>query len=81
MLVDLDSGKVLYCVGDESTILPRRSVHLFKSAWEMTANITQQADSVRNVLYSESFLLVFVDLCGTFTLTTMDKNPLRYSNN
>ena len=66
MLVDLDSGKVLHCVGDESTILPRRSVRLLKSAWEMTANITQQAESARNALYSESFLRVFVDLCGHY---------------
>ena len=66
MLVDLDSGKVLHCVGDEGSILPRRSIRILKSAWQITVNITQQADSARNALYSESFLRMFVDLCGHY---------------
>lgn len=66
MLVDLDSGKVLYSVGDESTILPRRSVRKLMSDWEVTVNITQQAETARNALYSESFLRMFVDLCGHY---------------
>lgn len=66
MLVDLDSGKVLHCVGDESTILPRRSVRKLMADWEVTVNITQQAESARNALYSESFLRMFVDLCGHY---------------
>ena len=66
MLVDLDSGKVLHCVGDESTILPRRSIRKLCSDWEVTVNITQQAETARNALYSESFLRVFVDLCGHY---------------
>jgi hypothetical protein len=66
MLVDLDSGKVLHSVGDESTILPRRSVRKLMSDWEVTVNITQQAETARNALYSESFLRMFVDLCGHY---------------
>lgn len=66
MLVDLDSGKVLHCVGDESTILPRRSIRRLMSDWDVTVNITQQAETARNALYSESFLRVFVDLCGHY---------------
>lgn len=66
MLVDLDSGKVLHCVGDESTILPRRSVRKLTADWQVTVNITQQAESARNALYSESFLRMFVDLCGHY---------------
>ncbi len=66
MLVDLDSGKVLHNVGDESTILPRRSVRKLMSDWEVTVNITQQAETARNALYSESFLRMFVDLCGHY---------------
>jgi hypothetical protein len=68
MLVDLDSGKVLHSVGDESTILPRRSVRKLMSDWEVTVNITQQAETARNALYSESFLRMFVDLCGHYQL-------------
>ena len=66
MLVDLDSGKVLHSVGNESTILPRRSVRKLMSDWEVTVNITQQAETARNALYSESFLRMFVDLCGHY---------------
>jgi len=68
LLVDLDAGQVLRCVGDESTILPRRSIRLLKSAWNITATVTQQqgADSARNALYSESFLRMFVDMCGHY---------------
>lgn len=59
---------MLRCVGDESTILPRRSIRLLKSAWNITATVTQQqgADSARNALYSESFLRMFVDMCGHY---------------
>lgn len=66
MLVDLDSGKVLSSVGDESTILPRRAVRMLTADWDVTVNLTQQAESARNALYSESFLRVFVDLCGHY---------------
>lgn len=66
MLVDLDTGKVLHSMGDESTILPRRSVRKLMSDWEVTVTITQQAESARNALYSESFLRMFVDLCGHY---------------
>jgi len=66
MLVDLDSGKVLHSVGDEASILPRRSQRILRSAWEITFNITQQAESARNALLSQSFLRLFVDLCGHY---------------
>ncbi|XP_046654044.1 DENN domain-containing protein 2C-like [Daphnia pulicaria] len=66
MLVDLDSGEVLYSVGDESTILPRCSVSKLMSDWEVIVNITQQAETAHNALYSESFMRMFVDLCGHY---------------
>ena len=66
MLVNLDSGKVLHSVGDESSILPRRSQRMLRSAWEVTFNITQQAESARNALLSQSFLRMFIDLCGHY---------------
>jgi len=66
MLVDLDSGKVLHSVGDESTILPKRSVRKLTAGWEETVALTQQAETARNALYSESFLRTFVDLCGHY---------------
>ena len=66
MLVDLDSGKVLHSVGDESSILPRSSQQILRSAWEITFNITQESESARNALFSESFLRMFVDLCGHY---------------
>ncbi|EFX64605.1 hypothetical protein DAPPUDRAFT_334025 [Daphnia pulex] len=52
MLVYLDSGKVLHRVGDESTILTRRSVRKLMSDWEVTVNITQQAEAARNAFDS-----------------------------
>jgi hypothetical protein len=66
MLVDLDSGEVLHSVGDESTILPRCSVSKLMSDWKVIVNIKQQAETAHNALYSESFMRMFVDLCGHY---------------
>ena len=66
MLVDLDSGKVLHCVGDESTILPKRSIRKLTAGWEEAVALTQKAKTARNALYSESFLRTLVDLCGHY---------------
>ena len=66
MLVDLDSGKVLHCVGDEASILPRATVKHLKMTWDVTVTITQQQESIRNALFSESFVRMFVDLCGHY---------------
>ena len=65
MLVDLDSGKVLHSVGDESTILPPLTARKLLSDWEMI-NDKQHVETARNALYSESFLRMFVDLCGHY---------------
>ena len=65
-MVDLDSGKVLHCVGDESTILPNRSVRKLTAGWEEAVALTQRAKMARNALYSESFLRTLVDLCGHY---------------
>ena len=66
MLVDLDSGKVLHCVGDESTILAKRSIRKLKVGWEEAVALTQKAKTARNALFSESFLRTLVDLCGHY---------------
>ncbi|KDR16140.1 DENN domain-containing protein 2C [Zootermopsis nevadensis] len=66
MMVDLDESQVLRSVGDESSILPSRLRRCLKVALQLVTNTTQPWDASRNVLVSEAFVRMFVEVCGHY---------------
>lgn len=73
LIVDLDEGRLCCSVGDESTILPTRLRRCLKVALQLVT--TQESDASRNVLISEAFLRMFVEVCGhyqTYIVTQQD---------
>ncbi|XP_047097212.1 uncharacterized protein LOC124711272 [Schistocerca piceifrons] len=73
VIVDLDEGRLCCSVGDESTILPTRLRRCLKVALQLVT--AQESDASRNVLISEAFLRMFVEVCGhyqTYIVTQQD---------
>jgi hypothetical protein len=64
--VDLDEKRILQCVGDEMSILPQRLRRCLKVALQLVTNTTQPWDASRNVLVSEAFVRMFVEVCGHY---------------
>jgi hypothetical protein len=65
-MVDLDESKILQGVGDEASILPSRLRRCLKVALQLVSNTTQPGDASRNVLVSEAFVRMFVEMCGHY---------------
>ena len=65
-MVDLDEKRILQCVGDEMSILPPRLRRCLKIALQLVTNTTQPWDASRNVLVSEAFVRMFVEVCGHY---------------
>lgn len=65
-MVDLDEKRILQCVGDEMSILPSRLRRCLKTALQLVTNTTQPSDASRNVLVSEAFVRMFVEVCGHY---------------
>lgn len=66
MMVDLDESRVLQSVGDEASILPSRLRRCLKAALQLVTSTTQPWDASRNVLVSEAFVRMFVEVCGHY---------------
>jgi hypothetical protein len=66
MMVGLDESRVLQGVGDEASILPSRLRRCLKVALQLVTNTTQPWDASRNVLVSEAFVRMFVEVCGHY---------------
>ena len=66
MVIDLDTNKVLRCVGDEGTILPKRIHNKLRDSLTCVLNLSDQGDSTKNVLISECFIRIFVDIMGHY---------------
>jgi len=65
-MVDLDEKQILQCVGDEMSILPQRLRRCLKIALQLVTNTTQPWDASRNVLVSEAFVRMLVEVCGHY---------------
>lgn len=63
-MVDLDQNKIISCVGDEGTILPKRIHRKLRDALQLVLNLTDQKESTKNVLISECFIRMFVETMG-----------------
>jgi hypothetical protein len=66
MMIDLDESRVLQGVGDEVSILPSRLRRCLKMALQLVTSTTQPWDASRNVLVSEAFVRMFVEVCGHY---------------
>ncbi|KAJ4444122.1 hypothetical protein ANN_05911 [Periplaneta americana] len=66
MMVDLDESRIVQGVGDEASILPSRLRRCLKVALQLVTNTTQPWDASRNVLVSEAFVRMFVEVCGHY---------------
>ena len=66
IIVDLDEKQILQGVGDEMSILPARLCRCLKMALKLVTNTTQPWDASRNVLVSEAFVRMFVEVCGHY---------------
>ncbi|KAK7866426.1 hypothetical protein R5R35_008953 [Gryllus longicercus] len=66
IIVDLDDPKIVQSVGDESTILPSRLKKCLKMALQFAENTTQKMEPARNVMISEAFIRMFVEICGHY---------------
>ena len=66
LMVDLDESRILQGVGDEASILPTRLRRCLKVALQLVTNTTQPRDASRNVLVSEAFVRMFVEVCGHY---------------
>ncbi|XP_035703289.1 uncharacterized protein DDB_G0283357 [Folsomia candida] len=64
IVVDLDQNKIISCVGDEGTILPKRIHRKLRDALQLVLNLTDQKESTKNVLISECFIRMFVETMG-----------------
>lgn len=62
--MDLDQNKVISCVGDEGTILPKKIHRTLRDALQGALNLSDQKDSTKNVLISECFIRMFVETMG-----------------
>jgi len=51
---------------DEMTILPNSMNRALKEALQLVRNCTTPSESSRNVLVSEAFVRLFVELCGHY---------------
>jgi hypothetical protein len=65
-MVDLDESRVVHGVGDEASILPSRLRRCLKVALQLVTSTTQPWDASRNVLISEAFVRMFVEVCGHY---------------
>lgn len=65
-MVDLDESRVVQGVGDEASILPSRLRRCLKVALQLVTSTTQPWDASRNVLVSEAFVRMFVEVCGHY---------------
>jgi len=63
-VVDLDQNKVISCVGDEGTILPKRIHRKLRDALQLALTLADQKESTKNVLISECFIRMFVETMG-----------------
>jgi len=64
IVIDLDENKIVSCVGDEGTILPKRIHRKVRDALLQILSLTDQKDSTKNVLISECFIRMFVETLG-----------------
>jgi len=66
--VDLDSNKVISCVGDEASILPKRIGKRLRDALSgiMNNSMGEQTETTKNVLISEMTIRMFVETIGHF---------------
>lgn len=64
IVVDLDTSKIVFAMGDESSILPTRLQKAIRSALQLVSSNTKTGDGIRNFLVSEAFLRVFVETCA-----------------
>jgi len=64
IVVDLDHNKVMSCVGDEGSILPKRIHRKVKDALQFVLNLADQKESTKNALISECFIRMFVETLG-----------------
>ncbi|KAF4524782.1 hypothetical protein B566_EDAN010155, partial [Ephemera danica] len=66
MVVDLDQGRVLYCMDDEEKILPAKLRKALRLALQLVESSTRPNEPPRNVLVSEAFVRTFVEVCGHY---------------
>ncbi|XP_015586543.1 uncharacterized protein LOC107263636 isoform X2 [Cephus cinctus] len=66
IVVDLDTSKITFAVGDESSILPSRFQKGLRSALHVVSSTTKTGEGIKNFLVSEAFLRVFVESCSHF---------------
>ncbi|ODM98279.1 Suppression of tumorigenicity 5 protein [Orchesella cincta] len=66
--LDVDHGKIISCVGDEGTILPKRIHRKLRNALsQLVLDLAGQKESTRNVLVSECFIRMFVETLGHYS--------------
>ena len=62
----MDTGQIISCVGDESSILPARIRRCLKSALQLVEAASIMEPAAHHVLVSEAFIRSWVELCGHF---------------
>ena len=67
LVVDVDHNKILQSCGDEASILPRKLQKSLQSAMMLILELTDKSDGAQNVLISEFFIRMFVELCGHYS--------------
>ena len=67
-MVDLDQNKVISCVGDEGSILPKRMAKRLRDALGgiMNNSMGEQTETRKNVLISEMVIRMFVESMGHY---------------
>lgn len=66
--LDVENGKIISCVGDEGTILPKRIHRKLRNALsQLVLDLADQKESTKNVLISECFIRMFVETLGHYS--------------
>ncbi|XP_035232526.1 DENN domain-containing protein 2A-like isoform X2 [Stegodyphus dumicola] len=74
LIIDVDKGSILKACNDEDTILPRKVQKAVITALNLAKNMTDPTKMLRDIMISEAFIHMFVELIGHYENHLVEQN-------
>ncbi|GFU36197.1 DENN domain-containing protein 2B [Nephila pilipes] len=74
LIIDIDKGIIVKSYNDEDTILPRKIQRAVMNALSLAKNMTDPTEMLRDIMISEAFVHMFVEMVGHYENHFVEQN-------
>ncbi|GFW88481.1 DENN domain-containing protein 2C [Trichonephila clavipes] len=74
LVIDIDKGTIVKSYNDEDTILPRKIQRAVMTALSLAKNMTDPTEMLRDIMISEAFVHMFVEMVGHYESHFAEQN-------